>query len=411
MSAASPPAGSECIHCGFCLETCPTYLLTGREEESPRGRILLARAIETGRLAGTRGALAPLDHCLGCLACETACPSGVAYGSILGGARARAAGEGHARSRLEQFLVRHLLTRPRRLRVAVWLYRRLRIREGLRLAARSPGLPGAWRARARLAPALETERFVNAAPVPAAEVAAPRVRLFRGCAARVLFPGTEEAMGVLLRAAGYRVEPVDEPECCGALAHHAGDVSAARHAGRKVLSGFASGDGWIVPPAAGCGAHLRGLSALFPPGEDSNEAAALGARIRDLSEALLAGPRALRFRAGSALPVVFQDPCHLRHAQGITDPPRRLLLAAGADLREPEEAEICCGSAGSYHLAFPAAAALLGRRKRDALLATGARVVVTANPGCWVQLRAQWPGEGAPELVSLARFLADRLAG
>ena len=396
--------GAECIHCGFCLETCPTYVLTGHEEESPRGRILLARALEEGRFVPDRAALKPLDHCLGCLACETACPSGVIYRDVLMRARATAAKSGHVRHPLERWLLVHVITHPSRLRGLVFLYRILRLRRVLSLLSRVYFLPRSFRERTVLAPIVETgETWPSIRTATGA-----RAILLRGCAARVLMPITESAMARLLALAGYRVELRDEPRCCGALAHHAGLESESRRLAEGTLLEFSSdADTIVVPTAAGCGAHLRSLADLVP--EKTPEAHALAARVRDLSQALLEAPHPLRFDTSRpAGTVVFQDPCHLRHAQGIVLEPRRLLEQTGATLLEAEDAELCCGSAGSYHLAAPELSAPLARKKCRSLLETGAQTVVTANPGCWTQLRAVWPERG-PRVTTLARFLVERV--
>jgi len=392
----APPSGSECIHCGFCLETCPTYVLTGKEEESPRGRILLAHALAENRAPVERATMAPLDHCLGCLACETACPSGVQYRDILFEARRHAEQQGHVRHPLERFLLQHVITHPERLRVLVLFYRMLGVRSVVSALAKRSLLPKAWRERAVLSPSFEP-RSNTQAPSVDVPARAPRAILLRGCAARVFMPVTERAMAHLLQRAGYRVESWDRPRCCGALAHHAGMHALAAELGQETESALSrDNDAIIVATAAGCGAHLR-------------ELASLGGRVRDLSQALLEAPVPLAFKSlPSAGRVVFQDPCHLRHAQGIVEEPRRLLQNSGARLVEAEEADLCCGSAGSYHLATPELSAPLARKKRDALLATQADTVVTANPGCWMQLRAVWPKNG-PRLLTLARFLEEHL--
>ncbi|HET9235133.1 MAG TPA: (Fe-S)-binding protein, partial [Candidatus Eisenbacteria bacterium] len=231
-----------------------------------------------------------------------------------------------------------------------------------------------------------------------------------GCAARVFMPATENATAYLLAQAGYRVTRRDDPRCCGALAHHAGLEHEAQAMARRTLDALIEDtDVIIVPTAAGCGAHLRSLGSVLSSAGDAIKADALATRVRDLSQALLEAPRPLRFdpsHAGGT--VVFQDPCHLRHAQGITEEPRRLLLHAGATLFEAEGAELCCGSAGSYHLAAPELSAPLARSKCRSLLAAGTETVVTANPGCWIQLRAVWPKDG-PRLTTLARYLSERV--
>jgi len=400
-----PELSAACVHCGLCLETCPTYRETGEEAESPRGRILLARGLALGRWDSAPDVLGPLDRCLGCRACETVCPSGVAYGHLLEVTRATVRRAGAPpRNRLEQVLVRHLLWRGTFLARAAIAYRAL----GLwRLAARLAGIPGIspdWRRRLRLLPRPETP----AGPVPAASAAmdGPRVWLLRGCVARALYPETERAMVRLLQAAGYRVGRLDRPSCCGALATHAGEGALAGKLAAEAIRDLPA-EGWIVSTAAGCGAHLKGLEEAVPAGAGAG-ARDVAARVRDLSELLVDAPRPLVFLAGPPPRVVFQDPCHLRHGQGVTGPPRSLLIAAGAELLEAEEADLCCGSAGTYNLAEAAMAERLGRRKAAVLRATGAERVVTANPGCAIQLAA-YLDAGTP-VVPLARFLAERLA-
>ena len=406
----APQSGSECIHCGFCLETCPTYVLTGKEEESPRGRILLAHALAENRVPVERATMAPLDHCLGCLACETACPSGVQYRDILFEARRHADRQGHVRHPLERFLLQHVITHPERLRVLVFFYRTLGVRAVVKALAKRSLLPNAWRERAALSPSFESRSSTHAPSVDISSTA-PKAILLRGCAARVFMPATESAMAHLLQKAGYRVELWDRPRCCGALAHHAGMHRLAKELAQETVNALSrNNDAIIVATAAGCGAHLRELASVLPGGSAETQAEELAGRVRDLSQALLEAPVPLAYTSSPrADSVVFQDPCHLRHAQGIVEEPRRLLQSAGARLVEAEEAELCCGSAGSYHLATPELSAPLARKKRDALLATHADTVVTANPGCWMQLRSVWPKNG-PRLLTLARYLEEHLA-
>jgi glycolate oxidase iron-sulfur subunit len=222
-----------------------------------------------------------------------------------------------------------------------------------------------------------------------------------------VFPQTEAAMMDLLGAAGYTVSLAHQPECCGALAHHIGESDRARRFARELFAALPE-DTPIVATAAGCGAHLKGLSRLFTAEADRNKAGETAGRTRDLSEALGEGSRPLAFRQGREEKVIYQDACHLRHGQDVTEQPRRLLRAAGAILEEVEEADLCCGSAGTYNIAQSEMAARLGRRKARLLSMKGPRTVVTHNPGCLLQLQTHLAGE--MEVVSLARFLADRLA-
>jgi glycolate dehydrogenase iron-sulfur subunit len=396
-----------CIHCGLCLETCPTFVLTGREEESPRGRLLLSRGLADGRWPARPDVLEPIDHCLGCRACETACPSGVRYGRILEETRAGVAGERSPRSALESFLVRHVLWRVGLLEVTAWVYRGLRLRGGARGLARVPGIPESWRERLRIAPRLEPRPAGGASPPAAA--GSPAATLVRGCVARAFFPAAEDAMRRLLEKAGYAVVLADRPGCCGALAAHAGEPEVAHRCDAETLKNLAGAPGIIVLSAAGCGAHVKGLGDRRT-GADAATAAAIAARVRDLTEALLQAPVPLRWRKAGETIAVYQDACHLRHGQGIVEEPRALLAAAGYTLREAEESDLCCGSAGTYNLAHPTMAAALGRRKADRLRATGAGLVVTANPGCAVQLEAHLGRPGDPPVITLAAALAAGLA-
>jgi glycolate oxidase iron-sulfur subunit len=393
-----------CIHCGFCLETCPTFVETGREEESPRGRLLLAMGLATGRWKPEAAVLAPLDACLGCRACEEACPSGVEYGRILEDVRAVTHGHrARPRDAWESFLVRRVLGRRRRLKALAGAYRGMRVWAAAEWLSRRRWMPDRIRRRLRLAPEPES----RPAGRPPRTGSGPRALLLRGCAARHLFPETEAAMVRLLDAAGYAVTLAGEPVCCGALAHHLGDRAESLRLGGAVLDAC-GGDGIVVTTAAGCGAHLKGLDHLFAGRAEAETARRLGNRVRDLTEALADAPRPLVFR-GTPETVIYHDACHLKHAQGITEAPRALLRDAGAELCEVPEAELCCGSAGTYNLARDAMGSRLGARKAAVLRRGGAARVVTANPGCAIQLRAHLAREGDPEVTTLARYLASRL--
>jgi len=394
----APPAGTEqgdriavCIHCGLCLDACPTFVETGNEAESPRGRLLLLGGLEAGRFAPDQRLLAHVDRCLGCRACETACPSGVEYGRILETARSAYAAGRPPRSRLERFLVRRVLWRGSWIARGLPLYRRFRPWVLASALAVLP-LPAGVRDLLRLVP--EPEPPAPRVPRPASPGNTPAV-LVRGCVARAMFPRTEAAMIRLLERAGYRLSVLAEPECCGALASHLGEQALAEHLAGELREALAATEGLVVFTAAGCGAHARHL------GPD------VGPRVVDLSVALADAPVPLEF-AGEPAAVAFQEPCHLRHGQDAGDAPRRLLEAAGARVVEPDDGGLCCGSAGSYNLAERAMAARLGRRKVHALEATGAALAVTANPGCALQIRAH-RGPKTPPVLTLARFLEERL--
>ncbi len=397
-----PDLLADCIHCGLCLETCPTFVQTGREEESPRGRLLLMNGLSTGRWGPEDEVRGHLDLCLGCRACETACPSGVQYGRLLEETRAalRNAG-GYRRSPVEDFLVDKILRRGRMLERLVVIYRALSLWRLLRAMGGFPMLPRPWRLRLRLAPRPETP--VKRTSVPRSS--GPCAVVFRGCVARALFPGTEAAMMELLHRSGYRVVRLGEPECCGALAEHLGDRTRTRELGRKMLAEVPE-NAILIPTAAGCGAHLKALPHVL--GGDVESANDLAGRVRDLSEALLEAPTPLSFQGAPPVRVVYQDACHLRHGQGIADQPRELLTRSGALLIDAGDEDLCCGSAGTYNLARPELAWRIGRSKAKRLVDSGTRTVVTSNPGCAIQLEAVLPE--TMEVVSFARFLCDRLS-
>jgi glycolate oxidase iron-sulfur subunit len=365
--------------------------------------------LSTGRWGAEPSVTDHLDLCLGCRACETACPSGVQYGRILERTRAALA---HIRPRprngWEQFLVQNLLWRGRLLARLVVGYRVARAWRLARALGRVPILPGVWRRMLVLAPRVETPLKGREKPGSVSPpVEKPKLVLLKGCMARALFPRTEEAMADLLERAGYAVTLGEEPDCCGALAHHLGERGLAQRLGRALMDALPD-DAGIVTTAAGCGAHVKGLHHLFAGEPEEAAAKRVSARIRDLSESLETGPAPLEFEPGSGETVAYQDACHLRHAQGVVESPRRLLAAAGARVVQLPEDEMCCGSAGTYNLARSKMAERLGKRKARILRESGASVVVTSNPGCLVQLDAYLPER--VQVRSLASYLVSRLA-
>jgi glycolate dehydrogenase iron-sulfur subunit len=376
-----------CVHCGLCLPSCPTYAELGTESDSPRGRILLMRSLEEGRLAPTDEVIAHLDGCLGCRACETACPSGVPYGSLIEAARPYLESRRSPTRRLARRALGALLTRrlPRRLTFSV--VRALGgSRPAIALARALAATPfGPWLAYAAAAPPARP-----AAPLAArteAEGAYRGTALYlTGCVAETLFPDTARATVALLARAGVRVLVPAEQGCCGALALHLGDASGAHSHARRLLGALdLHGVDWVLPSAAGCGAFLRELSQHLP---GNPAAGALAERTRDplslLAELGLPPPRGRLDRT-----VAVHDPCHLVHAQGVRDEPRRLLRTVpGLTLVDLEESDFCCGSAGTYNVTEPAMAARLLDRKLERIVASGAEVVAAANPGCLLQIRA-----------------------
>jgi glycolate oxidase iron-sulfur subunit len=381
-----PELLDDCVHCGFCLPTCPTYSLWGEEMDSPRGRIVLMRTgLEEGsELSGSM--VQHIDRCLGCMACVTACPSGVQYDKLIEDTRAQIE-RGYRRPPRERVLRRLIFAtfpHPGRLRALVPLLvvaRRLGL---MRLARRIPKL----RDVVALAPAVRLRDAVARVPrrTAASGSARGRVGFLQGCVQRTFFADVNRATVKVLAAEGYDVEAPRRPRCCGALQLHAGDDAPARARAKATIEAFEHLD-VVVTNAAGCGSAMKDYGHLLrEEPEWAERAASFAAKVRDATE-LLADhePRATRHRL--PLTVAYHDACHLAHAQGIREQPRKLLAQIpGLEVREPAGWEHCCGSAGIYNLTEPGAATVLGRRKAEALRATGSRVVVAANPGCALQI-------------------------
>jgi glycolate oxidase iron-sulfur subunit len=359
VTAISRELVSDCVHCGFCLPTCPTYGPLWQEEaDSPRGRILLMGALADGTMELSEDAVRHFDRCLGCMACVTSCPSGVQYDRLIEQTRAHVE-EHYARSpgeRLQRALVFATVPYHRRLRVA--------------LALTPPRLPGRLGPFAALRPPGRSSELPSEL-TPAVGERRARVGLLLGCVQRVVFGDVNAATARVLAAEGCEVVAPRHQGCCGALHLHAGRFAEGRRRAEQLGRLFAGCDA-VVVNAAGCGSHLK--------------EAELGVRVVDVSE-LLAELRPRARRRPLALRVAYQDACHLGHAQGIRDAPRQVLRTIpGLELAEPAEQAICCGSAGIYNLVQPDPARELGERKAANVLATGADVYAAANPGCLVQV-------------------------
>jgi glycolate oxidase iron-sulfur subunit len=421
--ASAPPATSvrdvvdyellfDCVHCGLCLEACPTYALTRAEMDSPRGRIYLMKALAEGRLPLEADAARHLDLCLGCRGCETACPSGVHYGQLIERARAFVE-ENYSRSLLERTrraLINAIFPYPARLR-ALLAPLRIAERVGLRplLGALLPGTLREW---LELLPPLHQSGEGRDGALPAGAPGAPAVVVHHGCVAQVLANSENLAAERVLAAAGYRVVRLAETGCCGALDLHAGNRGRALDFVRRNLRALASsGADAIVSAASGCSAAVAeyGLLLRDDPGL-ADSARQVAEKVRDLSGLLL--ERGLPRLRKLECTVTFHDACHLVHGLGVREGPRRVLAAmAGVNLIELEESDLCCGSAGSYNLTEPEMARALARRKVDNILATGADYVVLSNPGCEFQIAAELRRRGSKiKVVHLSEFIALALA-
>jgi glycolate oxidase iron-sulfur subunit len=357
-----PELIADCVHCGFCLPTCPTYALWHEEMDSPRGRIYLMQGLVDGSIALGDTVVEHFDRCLGCMACVTACPSGVQYDRLIEQTRAYVERR-HRRGPVDA-LVRAAV-------FAIFPHRR-RLRGALRLR-RLPA-PGPFAALKQIAPPWESPEW------PAAHLPGdgPRVAVMAGCVASVVFGDVNAATARVLHAEGYDVHVPREQDCCGALHAHAGRLEEGVARARALERALAGYD-YIVTNAAGCGSHLKDHGVE---------------NVVDVSE-LVSEPRAARWPL--PLRVAFQDSCHLRHAQRVAAEPRAMLDAIpGLERLEPAEQDICCGSAGIYNIVQPRAAAELGDRKAANVLAPGPDAYASGNPGCLVQVTAALRRAGRP---------------
>lgn len=375
----------DCVHCGLCLESCPTYGVLGLETDSPRGRIYLMRALAEGRLEDPPSIRRHLDQCLGCRACETACPSGVRYGALLEAARAEMSErwpERGLRARLRRFLLAQVVARPRRLRAA---FRVGRIAELLGLRRLAVLLGIVPRAVDRLVPRVPpgpARRSLAGLHRPRGPVRG-RVMLFTGCVMEQVFGHINRATLDVLLANGFEVEVPADQRCCGALLLHDGQRDAAIGLARANLAAFA-GDARIVNNSAGCGAALAEYGDLL----DGDDARAFAARCRDVT-AFLAEVGLTARPAAFPHAVAYDAPCHLCHGQGVRTQPLALLQQVpGLRLVPNPRAEDCCGSAGIYNILQPELARRIGTAKSESLVTSGAEVVATGNPGCMMHIAA-----------------------
>jgi glycolate oxidase iron-sulfur subunit len=380
----------DCVHCGFCLDACPTYVLWAQEADSPRGRIVLIDDQLHSQQPLSAETVSHFDSCLGCMACVTACPSGVRYDRLI--ERVRPQIERNFRRSVPERALRRMLfatlPHPGRMRV---------LRPALAATRLLPAaaLPGRLRAMVQLAPRTRRVRVRIPEHTPAWGKPRGRVGLLLGCVQRVFYPQVHAATIGVLAAEGFEVFASPAPECCGALEFHSGAEQEAVARATATIRAFAQ-----LPPldhvvvnAAGCGSAMKEYGELI----GGEEARAFSARVKDVSELLgSVSPRAPRCRL--ELRVAYHDACHLAHAQGIRDEPRELLRAIpGLELLEVgSEPGVCCGSAGIYNLVQPQAGAELGARKARNLLDTSADAVAAANPGCAAQLDFHLRALGRP---------------
>ncbi|TDJ76388.1 MAG: 4Fe-4S dicluster domain-containing protein [Planctomycetota bacterium] len=420
----------DCIHCGLCLDTCPTYQLTGRESSSPRGRIHLMRAVAEDRIEANADFAEEMDFCLVCRHCESVCPAGVEFGAMMEFTRDALATRARPGplARLARWLgFRVVLPSRRWLRLTVTLLGLAQRTGALRIAAPLLGLRGRMLASFPRVPS-RAERTPLPASTPAQGPARESAAVLEGCVMPELYGRVNRATVRSLAAAGVESRCAPDHVCCGALHAHNGDLAGARTLARGTIAAFdalvddSGAPLPIVVNSAGCGAHMKEYGRLLADDPEWRErAAAFGARTRDFAEFLAEPERrerltaALREAADSAptRPTTYDDPCHLCHGQGIRSEPRALLdCIPGVELLELEDAESCCGSAGIYSLLRPQDSQDVLDSKLAALRASGAEVLVTANPGCQLQWESGIRRAAMDvEVVHLAEVVARAIDG
>ncbi|MGC2210789.1 MAG: heterodisulfide reductase-related iron-sulfur binding cluster [Candidatus Korobacteraceae bacterium] len=422
-----PPATElidQCVHCGFCLPVCPTYLLWNQEMDSPRGRIYLMKTGSEGAASMDQTFVSHFDRCLGCMACMTACPSGVQYGKLIEATRAQI--ERNYRrpflDRLFRRLIFAVFPHRRRLRwllLPLWFYQR----SGLRWLLRKTGLLRLLPERLRSMESLLPELHLRALFAPALHGVVPggvplrtprlRVGVLLGCVQSVLFANVNAATVRVLAALGCEVVVPNDQQCCGALMAHAGREPEALDAARRLIEVFERAAVDVVAVnAAGCGSNLKEYAYLWRDDpEFAQRAQAFAAKCRDITELVAE----LGFPSSSnpvRLKVAYQDACHLQHAQGIRTQPRQLLSAIpGLEWTELPESATCCGSAGIFNLIEPETARRLADRKAQLVLRSGAQALVSANPGCLLHIASGLRRAGHPLPVLHIVELIDAALG
>ncbi|MEO7190245.1 MAG: heterodisulfide reductase-related iron-sulfur binding cluster [Vicinamibacterales bacterium] len=396
QDAPDPALVDACVHCGFCLPTCPTYLIGGEEMDSPRGRIYLMRAAREGRTEISPSFVKHFDSCLGCMSCVTACPSGVQYGPLLEATRGQIERR-YPRPISDRWFRRALfalLPYPGRMRIALLP---LAVLAPLRRVIDASGvmgrLPTRIRAAFELAPRVSLGALFRGAPERTAATGARRLTagLLTGCVQRLVQPHVNQATINVLAAEGCDVIAPPAQGCCGALSLHVGRLDDARGHARRTIETFerAAVD-VVVVNAAGCGSSMKEYGHLLKDDPAwADRARAFSARVRDIHEVLVEMGPSRTVKHALPVRVAYQDACHLAHAQGVRQAPRDLLRSIpGLTLLEITESEICCGSAGVYNLVQPDTAAVLGERKVGHIAATNPDVIASGNPGCALQIVA-----------------------
>jgi len=407
---------NQCVHCGLCLAYCPTFSELGTEMDSPRGRIFLIKSLAEGRIGLSEPTVRHLELCLDCRACETVCPAGVPYGRLIEAAKAeieRQQPGGWARRAFRWLNLGLLLRRPRLLAFAAAGLRFYQA-SGLQALVRGSGvtrlLPGTLSAWEALLPRLPAagDRAPLPELTPAEGARRGRVAMLTGCVQSVVFGAHNRATARVLAKNGWDVVAPAGQGCCGALHAHSGDHAGALELARRTIATFdAAGVEAVVVNASGCGAHMKAYGTLLADDPEwAERARRFAAGVRDVSELLASAP--LRGPLSSVpMTVTYHDPCHVVHGQKIRSAPRALLAQVpGLRLFDLPESDWCCGSAGIYNLTQPEMAGRLLRRKVRHVVGTGASAVVTANPGCILQIQQGLREAGSPvEVLHLVEIL------
>jgi len=395
-----------CVHCGFCLSTCPSYRVLGKEMDSPRGRIYLMDVLNQGEAPLSSAVVQHFDSCLGCLACVTTCPSGVRYDRLISATRPQIA-RNHPRSwgdRRFRQLIFSLFPYPERLRfflIPLWIYQRSGLQSLVRSTGLLPRLAPRLAAMESLLPRITTAAFRNPLPtvIPAQGEKRYRVGMILGCVQRLFFGSVNAATVRVLTANGCEVVIPPNQGCCAALPAHQGETAQAQALARQMIDSFAGSNvDAVIINAAGCGHTLKEYGHILEDDLDYRESArAFAAKVRDVQEFLfqigLTAP--LSPLTQDPIKVVYQDACHLLHGQQISVQPRQLLRQIpGVQLCEPLDGALCCGSAGVYNMLQPEVAAELGQQKARNLINTGADLIASPNPGCSLQIAKYLSSQG-----------------
>ncbi|MDS3859519.1 heterodisulfide reductase-related iron-sulfur binding cluster [Thermosynechococcaceae cyanobacterium BACA0444] len=406
QSPPDPQLIDTCVHCGFCLATCPSYRVIGKETDSPRGRIYLMDGVNTAQIPLSPATVQHFDSCLGCLACVTTCPSGVAYDQLIAATRPQVE-RNHKRPLGEQLLRTLIFTTfpyPQRLRALLaplWLYQKTGLQTLWRRSPLAKLLPKSLGAMEKMLPPIPAQAWQDQFPtvIPAQGEKRFRVGFILGCVQRIFLPEVNAATVRVLTANGCEVVIPPSQGCCAALSHHQGQEAQAQALARQMIDTFALWDlDAVIINASGCGHTLKEYGQLLAEDPDyATPAKAFASKVKDVQEFLanvgLTAP--LHPLQEESLTLVYQDACHMIHGQKISLQPRQLLRKIpGVILREPIDAALCCGSAGVYNIFQPDVAAELGRQKVKNLAQTKAEVIVSANVGCTLQIRQYLPEQG-----------------